>query len=299
MTLLDEIVDGSTDGSVSTANLLRKVQVAATRLGAKTIVDWVKSELSGYADGVAVPPYRHTETAVMGMFAGPMRSTINTHLSSAGLPSEIASWFSVELRQPLAELESLASGETDPGRSWPPHLVGAYEAAGVYRIEFHELFSAHNVLTRQYLHGIIDTVRNRAMEFALELQSEFPNAGSVGGPTLQNEPQLASVVYNITNNITGHGTNIGAGSNIHLRSTVKAGDRSSVEYAAKEIGLSPEDARTFADAIQTDGATEGPNVSGFLEKVRTGAINVASSVASDTAASALVEVAKAYLGLSG
>jgi hypothetical protein len=175
MTLLDEIVDGSSDGSVTTPNLLRKVQIAATRLGASAVVDWAKAELSGYDADADVPPYRKTTTPVLGTFSGPMRSFIPMTLSSAGLPPEVEKWFSLELRQPLEELSSLAELDEDPGRPWPPYVVGAYEETGVYRLEFHDLFSAKNILTRQYLRGIIDSVRNKAMEFGLELQSVNAN----------------------------------------------------------------------------------------------------------------------------
>lgn len=137
------------------------------------------------------------------------------------------------------------------------------------------------------------------MEFGLELQSTFPTAGSVGGPTLKTEPQLAPVVYNITNNITGHGTNIAAGSNVRQKSSVKAGDLNSLRQAAEDLGLTPEEAQAFADAVQDDQAVEGARVSGFLDNMRNGAITVAGSMASDAAASSLMELAKAYLGMSG
>jgi hypothetical protein len=299
MTLLDEIVDGSSDGSVTTPNLLRKVQIAATRLGANEIVDWAKSELSGYSDEAVLPPYRMTATPVVGTFSGPMRSFIPMNLSSVGLPPELAKWFSIELRQPLEELSALAEHDEDPGRPWPPYVVNAYEETGVYRLEFHGLFSARNILTRQYLRGIIDLVRNRAMEFGLELQTSFPAAGSVGGPTLKTEPQLGPVVYNITNNITGHGTNVATGSNIRQKTSVKAGDLSSLRQASEDLGLSHAEAQEFADAVAEDKGVKGPRVSRFLDKVRGGAITVAGSVASDTLAGSLVELATAYLGVSG
>ncbi|MEO6116247.1 MAG: hypothetical protein ABIP33_07675 [Pseudolysinimonas sp.] len=66
MTVLDDILAASTDSSTSVADLLRKVQIAATRLGATQIVAWTMGELSGYPEGVEVPTYRHMNTLVMG-----------------------------------------------------------------------------------------------------------------------------------------------------------------------------------------------------------------------------------------
>ena len=51
-------------------------------------------------------------------------------------------------------------------------------------MSMHELFSAHNVTTRQSILGLLDIVRSKAMEFALELQTDYPDAGSPGGPTV-------------------------------------------------------------------------------------------------------------------
>lgn len=56
--------------------------VSATRLGANAIVEWAKSELSGYREDAIVPPYTMTTTPVVGTFSGPMRSFIPMDLSS-------------------------------------------------------------------------------------------------------------------------------------------------------------------------------------------------------------------------
>jgi hypothetical protein len=106
------------------------------------------------------------------------------------------------------------------------------------------------------------------------------------------------VVYNITNNITGHGTNIAAGPHARQKSLVKAGDLKGLKQAAENLGLSHAEAQEFADAVDQDQGVEGPRITPLLERARAGAITAAGSIASDTAASSLVELAKAYLGLS-
>jgi hypothetical protein len=192
MSLLDEIIDGSSDGAVTTGNLLRKVQVAGVRLGAQEVVQWAKNELSGYPEDSPKPAYRKLQSPVRGTFSGPMRSSITRYLQAPPEGHPLAGLFKVELGQPLEELQALSEGKHDPGLDWPPTAVRAYEESGIFRLEFHELFSAHCVLTRQFLRGLIDTVRNNALEFALELEGRFPDAGSRGGPTVQSDPELRS-----------------------------------------------------------------------------------------------------------
>ncbi|TFC81737.1 hypothetical protein E3T23_05685 [Cryobacterium cheniae] len=295
MTLLDEIIDASTAESGSTPNLLRKVRVAAHRLGASEISTWAQRELSGYPDDVELPDYRVQATSVLGIFSGPGRSEIQHDLQRAS--DEFLEWFSVEMRQPLSELESFASAETDAVRGWPAWLVQKYERGGFFRMNMHVLFSAHNVIPRQRIHGLIDTVKTRALDFALELQGEFPDAGSVDGPTVNSEPSLARTVNNITNNITGHGTNVAIGNEkVQQHNSVTVGDVAALTSEAEALGLTADAATEFVTAVETDQSVDGPAVTHFLDRLRRGAISLGSAVGSDVVAGSLIELAKGFLG---
>ncbi|MEI2269477.1 hypothetical protein OHB93_09160 [Microbacterium sp. No. 7] len=294
MTVLDDILEASTDSSVSTADLLRKVQIVAHRLGASEVVRWVKSELSGYPPGSEVPEYRTMHTSVMGVFTGPMRSVIRQQLTVQ--PAELESMWTVKFREPLSEIQALGDLESDPSREWPATIVRAYEQSGVFRMEFHGLFSAHNIITRQSLLGLLDIVRSKAMEFALELQTDYPDAGSPGGPTMATNPELSTTVYNVTNNIYGDGTNVATGHQIDQRSRVKKGDSDALLRAVEALGIAADDAREFVSAIQEEGSLDAPKVSSFLARVRRGAVALASGIATDTAASALVQLGGSFLG---
>ncbi|MFZ4896420.1 hypothetical protein ACL9RL_18410 [Plantibacter sp. Mn2098] len=296
MTYLDEIIDGSTDSSVTVTNLLRKVQIVATRVGAPEIVAWVKGELGGYTDpSVDLPPYRILNTSVTGLFTGYGGSQVKQSLPHH---KKFKKWFVVELRQPLREIESFAEGDFDPSRDWPDPVVQAYEQTGTYGIEDHSLFNASNVLTRQSLGGIIDMIRTKAMEFALELQAQSPDAGTLGGPTVSSDTGMAQTVFNITNNITGHGTNIAAGTDIQQHSTVQAGNLESLREFAESLGLPTQDAQDFAAAVKSDQSIEGTRVKAFLDRVRAGTVSITSKVTTGVIVAQLVEAGKQFLGLS-
>jgi hypothetical protein len=296
MTVLDDILEASTDSHVPVADLLRKVQIAATRLGASDIAQWARNELSGYAPEASLPPYREFASIVMGLFTGPMNSRIIQNLTPGGGVEDL---WEVELRQPLVELQSLAdsTGDGDPQIQWSAYNVQRYAQSGAFRIEFHFLFSAWNVLTKQSLHGLIDIVRTRAMEFALELQTTFPDAGSLNGPTVLTTPALASVVYNITNNITGHGTNIATGDSAHQASNVVVGDESALRLGLDRLGMSELDQDDFVEAIQADQGVDGPRTQSFLARLRSGSIQLGTGIAVEVAAESLVALARAFLGV--
>lgn len=295
MTLLDDIIDASTDSAVATPDLLRKVQIVAHRLGAVDLVSWAKQELYGYSAEVELPTYRLLNTNVVGTFAGPMRSFIPHQLTVK--PDGMSDEWIVPLREPLITIQGWADGD-EVSREWSAHHVSEYERSGVFRLQFHSLYSARNVVDRESLRGMVDTVRTKALEFALELQGRFPDAGSVGGPTVADEPALAMSVYNITNYINGHGTNVASGANIQQRSRVQQGDLPAFKHEIEDIGLALEDVNEFVAAVQEERSVDSPRVRGFLERVRSGAVHLGGSVSSDVAAGVLIELGKGFLGLS-
>ncbi|MFV0633352.1 hypothetical protein [Demequina sp.] len=297
MTLLDEIIDAATDSSVATPDLLRKVQVVAHRLHAQDAIAWVRQELNGYDDAAVLPTYRKMRTPVMGTFAGPMRSFTKHQLTLA--PAGMGEMFSVELREPVLELQAFAeqAGEHDPGREWPASAVQQYENSGIFRIEFFSLYKAHNVITRQSLRGLIDVIRTKALEFALALQESNPDAGSLGGPTVGGSPELQAAVFHITHNIYGDGTNIATGAHINQSTTLAPGDADALRAAVAEVLSDQADVNAFAEALVDEGRIDGDRVSDFLKRLRGGAVNVAGSIGVDVAASMLVGIAKQYLGM--
>lgn len=298
VSLLDDIIDGATDDSVSTSNLLRKVQVAAARLGAEEVVTWVKRELNGYPSVDNLPPYRSArDMIVQGVFTGPMRSTLTHDLPRPIVDAENWSrWFRSAFVHPVAELEAFAAEEGDSRFEWPTYIVKRYEATETFRFEYHVLYSVHQVLTRQMLRGLVDSIRTAALDFAIALQLANPDAGSVGGPTIESDSKVASVVYNVTNNVTGHGTNIAAGSSITQTSTINTGDRDGLREELAKVGLDAAAADEFADALDADGSIEGAQVKSFLARVKSGAVKVSTDVGIKIVTGQLAALAMEYLG---
>jgi hypothetical protein len=306
MTLLDDIIDGSTDELVSTTNLLRKVQIAASRVGAEAVTNWARSELNGYdpSSPELLPGYRAgLALTVEGHFEGPMgTSARGVALPGLGLPDWFFNrWFRTNIFQPLSELEMLAAsdGDTEPQVPWTPEAVFKYRQWGsegkAGRMEMMELFEAGSVFPRTAIHGMVQQVRNKALEFALEMQSADPSAGTVGGPTID-KPEISSAVTTTTINIYGHGTNVASGSHIRQRSTVSVGDIESLKVAAQALGLSAEVATEFAEIIAGDRDIQSDRARGFLERVRRGAISLGGNVSANLAASGLIDIASQFLG---
>lgn len=296
MTILDEILEASTNASVPTPDLLRKVQIAAHRLGALEVERWVRSELSGY-DDENLPDYRVRHTNVIGKFYsfGPREMTQQL----TAKPEGCESWWIVKMQQPILELFELSQGENDASRPWSAAQVLHYEQSKVFGYEDWSLNNAWNVITRQSLKGMVDVVRTKAMEFALELQGQFPDAGSVGGPTVVTAPDLASSVNNFYTTVIGDGVNVANGQNVHQTSTVNKGDEKGLIAALKELGLSKADRDIFVGVVKEEQSADGPKTKGFLARVESGAVSIGAKVTSSVAVSALGSLARSYLGMHG
>lgn len=303
MGLLDDIIEGATSESVTTSNLLRRVQVVAHRLDAHEIKAWVQQELNGYNSIEALPKYRADLIVnVLGVWSGPMQTRMTQPLSSGRIPDDARDvLFRVNFTQPLAELEQLAGSEKDAemGTPWDPLHVTRYNkwaAEGlVPYMEFMSLLSANRIVTPAMLHGVIDSVRNTALDFALVLQTANPDAGSVNGPTVSDAP-VAQAVWHVTNNIYGDGAQLAHGENIRQQSKVVKGDLAGLLRAAEEAGLDAEGRDELARTVLSDEARRPSRVKTFLSKVGDGAFAIGTGMTADVAATQLSELISSYLG---
>jgi hypothetical protein len=303
VTLLDDIVDGSTDDAVTTSNLLRKVQVVATRLGADELKSWVKDELNGYEGIDRLPTYRRAiKINVTGRWAGYFGSQLSLSLGPGQLPEGPAGdLFQVHLTQSIAELEQLANLDDDPSVPWEPSQVAWYDTCAkkglVSRPADHNLMSARKVVTRGVIRGVIDAARNHALDFALELQSSAPDAGSLNGPTVATEP-IRHTVLSITNNIFGDGTQLAVGRGIRQGFTVVVapGDLEGLLRATREAGLSNEGTVELASAVLAPDSARPRRIKAFLDKIGNGAFAIGTGAAGDVLGSQVGRLVAMYLG---
>ncbi|WP_344004823.1 hypothetical protein, partial [Microbacterium paludicola] len=248
-----------------------------------------------------LPSYRDKlSTPVRGQWAGPFGTSAVQLVSASGVPDFAATpLFTASLTQSLAELEDLANLNEDPGIGWDPQHVGYYNSwideGKVPHIDMMGLVSAQRVLTRAVLRGIINTVRNTALDFALELQTTDPKAGTQNGPTIA-EPSIASTVFNITNNIYGDGTTIAHGDGTSVAVTVQKNDVESLIAAARGLGLSEEGIVELRQAAEAPEADRPNRFKALLTRVGAGALSLTSNISAEVAASQVDQLIQQFLG---
>ena len=195
MTLLREIQTGATNSSIDISTLLRKAKILAARLQNPEFENWVDRELNGYDNKEGLPPYRVVPIVAKGTLSDGFRIWNDFNILTSFLPDKFKAWGEeCYLAQPIAMIASLATKKaiTIP---WPQELAVKYGAKGTNACECLRAWQEINPVV---LVGIVDTVRNRLLDFVLKIERENPEAGEVG-PNIVPVPmeKLQPLVHNI------------------------------------------------------------------------------------------------------
>ena len=245
MSLLREIQDSAIDSSSEVATLLRKCKVLGARLGSDEFKAWVDLELSGYLGDSAndLPDYRIVRVNSKGHFSGIAGSGIsNADIPIGCLPEEFREPLSTAyLTDPVASIEALlkASDGSSLREPWSPDFVARY-GRGIYQNM--NCMQAWKVIPITGLVSMIDEIRNRILNFVLEIEAKDPAAGEA----LQDSPKVpAEQVSQIFNTyISGSVQNVAAGSSNFKQNAIQ-----------KELDMAP-----FQELIDALHAVNQPEI---------------------------------------
>jgi hypothetical protein len=304
VSLLREIQDAAVDAKTPLAVVLRKCMILAARLGHAPFKKWVDDELDGYARDAELPSYRRiTGVSSIGNFAGPMGASMsNVPLPLGPVPADLRDqYLKVEFREGVAKLEEMARPrDGDLISRWPADLVS--RVAYKY-FEGYALMAAHMEIPRNAVVGLLDSVRNKALKFALEIEEQAPTAGdaSPGTKPLLSEERVAQMFTTI---VMGGVQNLAvssAGSVQHAQQ-IQAGDLAALKQFLSQQGIEPIDLADLEAAIDKDpkpktGSPFGKRVAAWMGTMVTKAALGAWKVGSSAAAELLTAAIKAYYGL--
>jgi hypothetical protein len=288
MTLLREIQHAATEDQVRVSVLLRKAQVLAARLDHEPLRQWTRLELDGYERSEDLPDYRRLgRVNVLGHFSGPFNSGMsNAPIPRTHVPEE---WrdvlFTHDMFESVAALESFAaSPEAMVQYSWPAEVVASF-ANCFY--EGQNCMQAFKVVPTTQIVSVLDTVRNRLLDFALSIEQLDPDAGDGEG---QSSATPAAITQIFNNTITGGHVafaSSGQGSVSQLVSQRTDGMSSleTLRVRLQEWGVPEDDLHDLDHALDADREAEagvGPETQRWLGrlagKVGAGSVRLAEGV---------------------
>lgn len=231
MTLLKEIQEMAVDSTNDITSLLRKCMILAARLGNKELNLWVEKELNGYTDPIDLPAYRKVPVESRGSFVSPFGHQIkNVPISLLHIPEKFRDHFKYAyLARPISAYMSLIAppGHENPQEYWPADVLSLLNNK-VYQDM--SCVEAYKVIPFPAVVGMIDTVRNRVLNFSLQIESETPNAGEDPiGPNAVPSEKVSQIFHTV---IMGDNQNIAIGSS-NVSRTSTAVDAAAFELFGK------------------------------------------------------------------
>lgn len=302
MTLLAKIQDAAVDSKTDITDVLRQCAVLAARLKHEGFKKWVDEELNGYPPGTPLPPYRIVKGITsIGHFMGAFGEQItNVPLPLGNVPAEFRARVSqVEFRQGAGALQAMVVGHGEDLMSrWPADLVA--RVADRF-FEGRTLMAAHMELPRSAAVGVLDAVRNRVLQFVLEIEEQAPDVGEVK-PGAASPIPAEQVTQIFTTTIMGAANVAVGGQNVSQTAQVVVSDLESLRKYLAGLGVPNQDVAELEAALKQDGPPNkegqfGPNISGWIGKMVKKAAEGGWKIAVPAAAAVLASGIRWYYGL--
>lgn len=281
--------------------VLLKLKFLASKLGADFLDDWVQHEIEGYPPDVSVPEYRETAITYTGTFVD-----IAKQLNNVPIPSYLiaehagGSWTRFQIRSSLSlidqQMKERGDGNFGIDASNLPLLLQdkIYEGMAIINIQ-------SKIDTGSFL-NIQHTVRARALDFVLKLESEIPSVADieVGGKSSPvSAAQLETVTHLTQQIIHGGVTNITAtGDKVSLKVNVTKGDFVSLVNALVAEGVAKADALELAEIAREEPVKldETATENWLQGKINDGAV-AAWGIGVDVAKQVVTHALKGFFGL--
>jgi hypothetical protein len=299
--IVTDIVNGAIDDSVKLATLLRKLLIVGDSLNNESLKEWVLRELNGYENKDQLPPYRLMNIAAKGNFRS-MIGQMNEHpIPSASLDQKHR-WRAERayLLSAVASYEALVSGDSGERAivEWPANMTAYYS----------NKISSDWILDRAWqeiptnaIRGMLDNVRTRILQFALELKREVGDSelSADAAPPEKVNSAVQTIIYGGTNIIS---PTIAGDVQVIGQQVVVQGDFFSLSGALEAIGVDPTHVAKLKAAIAEDKADGdnngyGSRVKGWLAKASSYVAKESGAAAVDVAKSAITTAVTSYFGL--
>lgn len=302
MSVLQDIIQTAADSKTSLSDVLRKARILATRLRNEALKDWVDKELNGYKIKKNLPEYRVIKARSCGYFAGDFGYEIKgIHIPSTLLEKDHKEWATTGyLMQSISAYEKLTE-KSDAGSlrvNWPSDLILFYQDK---LIEDVNLVSAWQEIPASSVFDLLDTVRNRVLSFALEIETESPDVGEASQQSQPISPE--KVTQHFTNIILGDSNVVAAGANFsQVAANLSAGDEKALLACLRTIGINEVDLEELTKAINDDAPPSeknrfGPKIAAWIGQITGKAAAGTLKVGTDIASQIITKGLLRYYGL--
>jgi AbiTii len=300
--LLDKIIELATDNQQPLTVLLRQCIVLAHEMKNQQLREWANHELNGYPEQTKVPEYRTVLAGATGTFnAGYMFPTIRRQIPALAMEEAHRKFAEiVHLREPVNAYEtSLAALKSDKGRvlayEWNANLIGYYQETF---IEGHVLLKAWQEVPIGVIAGMLDTIRTRVLNMALELKSEIGESDADLKKVKQDSAEAEKVSSIVLTQIFGGTVYMAAGQqNVNVQN-IAVGNWEDLKKALGSHGIVPDELDKLSQDIQQDGKALGTRVKAWISRNAAKVFDRGLQVGTSVGTTILTEYLKRHFGMT-
>lgn len=301
MQLVDEIIELLSASKPSLENALFKAQVLAHKLGEEELKKWVDSELKGYPDQEALPPYRVLLVTVMGNFSNGAYRYTDQPLPIMKVDKRLRDKLeTTHLTQSIAVIEKWSKSESDLSIVIAPEMYGELSKGlgGGYAVE--RAWGKHSVGA---MLQVVVEVRSRLLDLALQLSDRIPREPETSQIKAVSKEVAVGEIFR--NAVFGDNATIvvGGGSIQGITNSIVKNDFASLAVALRQQRVPEEDIVTLQGAISDDANSPaqaqglGPRVRQWIGSMVAKAGSAAWEVGIGTASNILGAALAAYYGV--
>jgi hypothetical protein len=301
VSLIEEIQQEAVDSKCDLGALLRKCKVLAARLRSQPLEDWLIWESDGYPDKVDVPNYRIWPLELKGHFSGPLGSGLQyAPIPHLCLPAKVKDAYqNYKCRQSIATIEQLLKDGHEGTVQVSTGDLAVHLGTKVYRGQ--NCVQAWAEFGVGALLDVLNTVRNRILDFSLAIWKEDPDAGTATPKAGQDlKPARVTQIFNTT--VYGGAANVvGTATESQITFTVTTNDLPSLEKYLRENDVPDDDITSLKEALREDppikGDRFGPKVSAWVSKMVGKACDGGWGISIGAAGKLLADAISRYYGL--
>jgi hypothetical protein len=300
MNLLDEIINIAIDTKQSLPVLLRKCLLLAYELKNERLKSWANQELNGYDPKQELPDYRIMHIGTYANFTGPFGASMRNWPIPPAVLEEPHRDFArkVELRQAISCYEaSVQSRDGSMTYTWPGDLCLYYQDK---LVDGYVLVSAWQTVPSSAISGMIDTIRNRTLNMALEVKAELGNRADGMSMTNTDAEKISqSITHNIFNGPAyfASGTSQVQITNTGNETFITQGNRDALDGLLLKSGLSDPDVQELSTAMQRDGKRVGSSVTAWIARVSPKLVAAGVAASGKIAQSLITDWLHQYFGI--
>lgn len=202
MTKIEEFIKKVQDENNTVSSLLREAKILAGDLGQTDFLDWINLELEGYKQVDKYPEYRSLSGEMKAW--NPYHGWVPVIHKSSEIEKQLCTR---SANQSTREIEELLSNKSDSYEMPYPASAANQILEGEFKTKLSMFIS------RSGLVGILDSVRNQLLDWAVELNRSGIHGGQVGFTKVEKEEaQKVESKINIEKIENFHG-NLGEGGN--------------------------------------------------------------------------------------